>query len=476
MSDWINKLWYGDNLSVLRENVPNESVDLIYLDPPFNSKANYNVLFKDKTGDESEAQIEAFGDTWHWDKTTPFVYDDIITNADYPGLANLMSALLEFLGRNDMMAYLVMMAIRLIELHRVLKPTGSIYLHCDPTASHYLKLLMDAVFGKENFRNEIIWSYATGGVGKRTYGRKHDVILFSTKTDKYHFYPDRIRVARTEKSMERAKNPKGARISSDNSTKLPSDVFDIQALNPMARERMGYPTQKPEALLERIIMASSNEGDIVLDPFCGCGTTVVVAEKLNRHWIGIDITHLAINLIEKRMKDKFSDKLTPYEVFGTPKSMAGAIELAEHDKYQFEWWALSLINARPYGGKKKGADKGIDGIMYFKDEENGKHREIVVQVKGGHVTANQVRDLAGVVSSRKSAEIGIFLTLKPPTKPMIQAAEDAGIYSSANGKRYRRIQILTIEDVLENNIQPEYPFRETGGFSPFKKAEREAGE
>lgn len=472
MDDWINKLWYGDNLDVLRKEIPDGSVDLVYLDPPFNSKTNYNVLFEDKTGSQSVAQIEAFGDTWHWDRTTPFIFEELTMNADYPALANLMNSLIEFLGRNDMMAYLTMMSIRLIELHRVLKKTGSIYLHCDPTASHYIKLLMDAVFGYENFQNEVVWNYSTGGASKQRYARKHDIILFYSKTERFGFYADRVKVPRSQKSMERAKNPKGARISLKDTMKLASDVFIIQALNPMAKERLGYPTQKPEALLERILLASSNEGDIVLDPFCGCGTTVAVAEKLNRRWIGIDITHLAINLIEKRLKDNFGDEINPYEVFGTPKTTAGAEELARRDKYQFEWWALSLVNARPYQGRKKGADKGIDGILYFKDSENGKHKEIVVQVKGGHVTANQVRDLAGVVGSRKSAEMGIFISLKEPTKQMLQASEDAGLYKSANGKYYKRIQIFTIEDLLQKKVKPGYPFRDTGGFSPYKKANK----
>jgi len=251
-----------------------------------------------------------------------------------------------------------------------------------------------------------------------------------------------------------------------------NDVWLIPFIGSTAKERMGYPTQKPEALLERIIKASSNEGDVILDPFCGCGTTVAVSEKLNRKWIGIDITHLAINLIEKRMRDKFKDKLLPYEIFGTPKSISGAIELAKRDKYQFEWWALSLVNARPYGGKKKGADGGIDGIMYFSDDDTGKHKEIIIQVKGGSVGSTQVDALIGNITNRKSAEIGIFITLKSPTKPMLKKAEELGLYTSEiTGKQYRRMQILTIEELFDGK-KPDYPFRDSGGFSPYTKATR----
>jgi DNA modification methylase len=486
-TDWKNQLYYGDNLEVMREEIPAESVDLVYLDPPFNSKANYNILFKDKAGDESEAQIEAFGDTWHWDRTTPFIHHQLITNADYPQLANLMGTLIDFLGRNDMMAYLVMMAIRLVELHRVLKPTGSIYLHCDPTASHYLKLVMDAIFGAKNFQNEIIWHYRRWTAGAKRYQRMHDIIFWYAKSRDFHFdipyepYGDWIKKDYGHIDEETGKRwrwhtVKGVRykvyLDDINKGVKCNDVWLIPFIGSTAKERMGYPTQKPEALLERIIKASSNEGDVILDPFCGCGTTVAVSEKLNRRWIGIDITHLAINLIEKRMKDKFKDKLLPYEIFGTPKSMSGAYELAKRDKYQFEWWALSLVNARPYGGKKKGADGGIDGIMYFSDDDTGKHKEIIVQVKGGSVGSAQVDALIGNITNRKSAEIGIFITLKPPTKPMLKKAEELGLYTSEiTGKQYRRMQILTIEELFDGK-KPDYPFRDSGGFSPYTKATR----
>ena len=363
----MNHLYYGDNLEVLREHIPSDSVDLIYLDPPFNSKATYNILFKSPAGQESTAQVEAFKDSWHWGEESELCFDQVIesgrTNA-----VDMLRAFRSFLGENDMMAYLTMMAIRLIELHRVLKPTGSLYLHCDSTASHYIKILLDSIFHPTQFLNEIIWHYQTGGAGKRQYARKHDTILFYSKTRDYKFFPERIRIPRSEKALKRAQNPKGARIKASDTTKLPDDVFEIQALNPMGKERLGYPTQKPLALLERIILASSNPDDTILDPFCGCGTTVHAAQKLKRSWVGIDITHLAISLIEKRLNDAFPE--IDYTVHGTPKDLAGAEALAQLDKYQFQWWALSLIQAQPYRGKQKGSDRGIDGIIYFRTDKN----------------------------------------------------------------------------------------------------------
>ncbi len=474
MSQWRNQLHYGDNLDVLKNEIQDESIDLIYLDPPFNSKATYNVLFKDKTDDKSSAQIEAFGDTWHWDKATPRIFRELIMNQRYPKLANLMNTLEDFLGHNDMMAYLVMMAIRLVELHRVLKPTGSIYLHCDPTASHYLKLLLDAVFGFKNFQNEIIWWYHDpSGFTKNRFMRKHDVILFYSKdTSMSYFNIDEIRTPYKKGTLRQSElgHRSFGRITKTNPIgRAPEDVFEIPILNSQAKERMGYPTQKPETLLEKIILASSNKGDVVLDPFCGCGTTVSVAEKLGRRWIGIDITHLAVSLIEKRLKDSYGKDLKPYDVHGIPTNMPAAIDLAERSKYQFEWWAFSLVGGRP--DKKMGKDEGIDGILYFLDEESGKHKEVVIQVKAGKVSSPQIRDLRGVISDRKYAEIGVFITLKKPTRDMIKSASDAGVYEAENGKLYDRIQILTIEEIFAGK-QPDYPFRDTGGISPFKKAER----
>ena len=510
--DHVNTLYYGDNLDILRRYIKDESVDLIYLDPPFNSRASYNVLFEEKNGTAPVAQVRAFEDFWHWDMATESAYADIVTTGPAK-LIDLLQALRAFLGQNDMMAYLVMMAARLAELHRVLKPTGSIYLHCDPTASHYIKLLMDAVFGPQFFRNEIAWKRTSGHSDAGRYGRAHDVILYYGRSDsvvwnqtyqpydqqyvdQYYRYQDpdgrrfmsgdvtaaglqgggyeyewkgirRVwRVPQT--TMERLDSenrlfytrngmPRIKRYL-DESQGLPGqDVWtDIEALRSWHRERLGYPTQKPEALLSRIITASSNEGDIVMDPFCGCGTAVAVAERLRRRWIGIDITHLAITLMKNRLRDSFGSDLSPFNVIGVPADVASARALAEQSKHEFEHWALSLVDARPAGEKKRGADAGIDGYVYFVDGEPISLRKIVVSVKGGAVGVAQVRDLRGVME-REQAPIGAFITLEPPTQPMLKEAAVAGFHESEIlGWQYPRIQILTIEQLFAGHTL-QYP-------------------
>jgi site-specific DNA-methyltransferase (adenine-specific) len=524
-----NALYYGDNLAVLRNSIASESVDLIYLDPPFNSNANYNVLFKNPTGEQSKAQIEAFDDTWHWNDAAEFAFDDVMRSGN-AAAAEMLRAMRSFLKENDMMAYLAMMAIRLIELHRVLKPTGSIYLHCDPTASHYLKILLDSVFGAANFRNEIVWQRSTGkALMSRRLPNNHDVILSSSKSGEWVWNQDELYVrydpsnlpAKTASKYCHA-DPDGRVYQLDNLINpnpnrpnltyeflgvtrvwrwtrdrmqkaydeglvvqtapgrvprlkryldeqegLPiSDVWtDIPPLNSQAQERLGYPTQKPLALLDRIVQASSNPGDVVLDPFCGCGTAVHAAQKLDRQWIGIDITHLAISLIEKRLKDAFPG--ITYEVHGTPKDLDGARALAAYDKYQFQWWAGSLVNALPYGGKKKGADGGIDGLIYFKPDGRATEKAIV-SVKGGNsVNVAMIRDLAHVVD-RENAKAGIFITLAEPTAPMKAEASGAGIYETAYG-RYPKVQILTIEELFAGK-RPQLPWLDPNAF---KQAPRE---
>ena len=513
---WNNSLYFGDNLNILREHLADESVDLIYLDPPFNSNATYNLLFREKGGEESAAQITAFDDTWRWGLESELAYRDVVTDAPR-ALADMLQAMRSFLGQNDMMAYLVMMAQRIFELHRVLKPTGSIYLHCDPTASHYLKLLLDAAFGSANFRREIIWQRSRAHGGASAYNRVHDAIFYYSKTEAIIWNPqyqphdpdyiennygqtdengrryqlvaahgagqgparrfvdriieppprrhwawtqDRIdelmaegRIVFTGTGMPRYK-----RYLDDTPGRPLTDVWtDIPPIHSQARERLGYPTQKPEALLERIVRASSNEGDVVLDPFCGCGTATAAAERLNRRWIGIDITHLAIALIRHRLHDSFGDDLRPYDVIGDPKDLAGAQALAQHDRYQFEWWALGLVDARPAQDKRRGADSGIDGYINFFDDNDGRAKRVIVQVKSGNVSVSQIRDLKGVLE-REQAQIGIFITLTPPTNPMRQEALATGVYVPERypDHRFPRMQILTIQDLLSGQ-QPQYP-------------------
>lgn len=531
----MNQLFFGDNLDVLRESIKDESVDLIYLDPPFNSNASYNVLFASPKGHHSHAQIEAFEDTWHWGEQAEKEFGEILTQPNTQ-VAEVMRSLRQFLGENDMMAYLVMMANRLLELHRVLKPTGSLYLHCDPTASHYLKIVLDAVFGPEHFRNEIIWKRSHAHNSATGYGANHDVIFFYAKSDTYtwnsvyhgydleyvdkhyrhvdsggrrykHENPTGAGISKgvtgkpwrgidpTSKGRHWAKSPeemdrldkaglihwpeKGAwpyvKVFLDDMKGIPAqDLWnDIDPINMIAKERLGYPTQKPLALLERIVEASSNKGDVVLDPFCGCGTAVHAAQKLGRQWIGIDITHLAISLIEKRLRDAFPK--IEFDVHGTPKDFAGAQELAKRDKYQFQWWACSLINAQPFQGKKKGADGGIDGLIYFIDEK-ALPKKIIVSVKGGeNVSVAMIRDLAHVVD-REKAQIGLFVSLVEPTKPMATEAVTAGYYTSpATGAQFQKIQILTIDGLLSKQQQAAYP-RLDAGAATFKKAQVEQGE
>jgi len=457
-----NALYYGDNLKILREHIPDESIDLIYLDPPFKSNTDYNILFKEPSGESSEAQIIAFEDTWHWGNESEKALQEIIDSPiASPKVKDLMNLLIGFLGKNDMMAYLTMMCIRLVELRRVLKDTGSIYLHCDPTASHYLKLMMDAIFGLKYFKNEIIWHYRRWTAPSNRFQRLHDVILFYTKNDNHTF--NQVLIPYTEGSvarkmqgvLHRFKQGDEPVLISDKSTAEGvscNDVFQIPFIAPSAKERLGYPTQKPEALLERIISASSNEGDIVLDPFCGCGTALVAAQRLKRKWIGIDITHLAIGIMKWRLAQAFHD--IEYTVIGEPEDLAGATELASQDKYQFQWWAVAKIGGQPYGEKKKGADTGIDGFKYFTDEAS-KSKKAIISVKGGGTSVKDIRDLVGVLK-RENAPMGIFITLENQTTPMKQEAAKEGLYKSALGTTHAKLQILTIEEIF-NGKKPDMP-------------------
>ena len=512
----MNRLYYGDNLDILRRYVADESVDLVYLDPPFNSNQTYNVLFQEQDGSRSASQIKAFEDTWHWDQTAAQSYEETLEAGGQ--VAEAMRAFQTLLGSNDMLAYLSMMAPRLVELRRVLKSTGSLYLHCDPAASHYLKLLLDAVFGPARFRTEIIWkrtsAHNDGRQGRQQHGRIHDVLLFYTKSDAWtwnplfveydpeyvdkfykHQEPGTGRRYQLDKLTAPGGSAKGnpsyevmgvtrywaysrermqalieaGRVVQTKPGTVPrykryldempgvslQDIWtDINPLGAQAAERLGYPTQKPTSLLERIIEASSNEGDTVLDPFCGCGMTIMAAQKLGRHWIGIDVTHLAVSMIRHRLRDAFSEQCE-FEVIGEPTSLEDARTLAQQDPYQFQWWALGLVGARPVE-QKKGADRGIDGRLYFHDEGRGaKTKQVIFSVKAGRVTVSQVRDLVGVLS-REAAQIGVFISLEPATAPMRREAASAGFYESPWGKKYPRLQLLSIEALLSGQ-DVDYP-------------------
>ncbi|CAN5922590.1 site-specific DNA-methyltransferase [soil metagenome] len=525
-----NQLYYGDNLDVLRRHIASESVDLVYLDPPFNSARNYNVLFAEQDGSRAAAQIQAFEDTWRWDQSASETFHETVSQGGK--VAELLVALRGFLGDNDMLAYLSMMAPRVVELHRVLRPTGSLYLHCDPTGSHYLKLLLDAVFRPENFRNEVIWRRTSAhGNATKKYAAVHDTLLFYVKTqratwnqqfepydDEYiathfvHADADGRRFRRVDLRNPGVRpnlhydfvasngrtykpHPNGWAVSRermevldregrlffpakedarlrrklyfDESPGVPiSDNWvDIKPIFATGDERLGFPTQKPEALLERIISASSNAGDVVLDPFCGCGTAVAASQKLGRRWIGIDVTHLAINLIKTRLRDA-NGSAVQFGVIGEPTTVEDAADLASSDPYQFQWWALGLVGARP-AEQKKGADKGIDGRIFFRDgSPKDGTSQIILSVKAGHLQATHVRDLVGVVQREKAA-IGALISFEPPTKNMRAEAASAGFVETPWGK-HPKIQLLTVGELLEGR-RLDYP--QTGGSNrTFKSA------
>lgn len=487
------QLFYGDNLGVLREHFADESVDLIYLDPPFNSNANYNILFKSPTGEQSNAQIEAFEDTWYWNDKAEDAFDQV-SRCGNTRVFDLLNAMRSFLGENDMMAYLSMMAIRLVELHRVLKSTGSLYLHCDPTASHYLKLLLDAAFGTRQFRNEIVWDYSFRLMDlPNFFNRKHDVILCYAKSAQSHFRMTKTLWAREDLLASRRQAVHvdsdgvewiwmpGGKGNSKNKLrrideiiaggKAMSDVWRIPVLSSSSKERLGYPTQKPLTLLERIIAASCPEDGVVLDPFCGCGTAVHAAQKLGRRWAGIDVTHLAISLIEKRMRAAFPD--IEMHIEGTPRDLAAAEDLAARDKYQFQWWVVAVLDAMPFGGKKKGADGGVDGILYFRPEGK-KVEKALVSVKGGaNVGVGMIRDLHSAMM-RDKAPIGVFVTRTPPTAKMESEAASVGrFHSETTGRSYARLQIISLEELFQGK-RPDLPFIDP--HAAFRTAPREARE
>lgn len=508
-----NRLFFGDNLDWLPK-LQTGSIDLIYLDPPFNSKANYNLLYKSPNGDAARAQYQAFVDSWSWGFATDVALQRIMTSG-LPA-AGIISSLHNYMQKSDLEAYLVMMTARLIELHRVLKQGGSLYLYCDASASHYMKIILDAIFDVGAFRNEIIWKRtASKSLMKRRLPTNHDVILLYAKGDntwneaaafsKYDILningktaekyslkdedgrayqltslinpnSDRpnltyeflgvTRVWRWTRERMNAAYEAGEIIQVapgrvprlkrylDEQRGVPfDDVWtDIPPLNSQAAERLGYQTQKPLALLERIISLSSNPGDLVLDPFCGCGTAIEAAQSLGRRWIGIDITSLAIDVVERRLSRKMLFRKTHYVVDGIPLDIDGAQRLFENDPYQFQIWATTLVDGQPR--EKKGADKGVDGVIYFQDDART-IGQVIVSVKGGaNIHATHVRDLIGAMRNCNS-KLGVLVTLCKPTSAMEAAAREAGSVE-AGGKLRPRVQICTIADLL-NGKKPSLP-------------------
>lgn len=510
-----NKLSFGDNLHWL-PTLSEESVDLIYLDPPFNSKAAYHLLYKSPDRLTATAQYQAFVDSWSWGPAADAAFAKVMVSGT--PAAGIISALQNFMQKSDLMAYLTMMAARLIELHRVLSPKGSLFLHCDPTASHYLKIILDAIFGDGTFRNEIVWrrshAHSDSKQGAKHFGRVTDTILFYAKTDESTW--NTLHAPYDEKYIERdyrridengrryridnLQGPGGAekgnpfyevmgvkrywRYSKEKMDELikqgriiqtrPGAVpqykryldempgvpiqslwTDLPGINNRSKEMIGYPTQKPLALLERIISAASNPGDVVLDPFCGCGTAVEAAHKLSRKWIGIDITPLAIDVIERRLSRLGLRRNIDFRVEGFPVDLDGARRLFAESPHDFQLWSLTLVDGQPRDGGKKGADKGVDGLIFFQDDAQGTVGQAIISVKGGeNIHAEHVRDLLGTIQSHH-AKHGILVTLHEPTNAMVRAAKEAESVESG-GKLRPRIQICTIEALLEGR-KPNLP-------------------
>lgn len=534
----MNALYYGDNLQILKQHIPSESVDLVYLDPPFNSNRNYNLLFKqakdtgrrkkavpaDSPMEDSAAQIMAFEDTWTYH---PGMFEEFAADPDNGRLLHLMNALKEILGQSEMLAYLLMMAPRLLQLHRVLKPTGSLYLHCDPVASHYLKIVLDVVFGPQNFRSEITWKRSDAHSDARyQFCSVADILLFYARTSNTPFYPqyadydeDYVRSfyrhddhdgrgpyqladmaspnprpnmmyewkgfpwptkgwRYQKETMERlddegriwypmhadgtydiTKRPRLKRFLEEMPGSIVTNIWtDVPMIQAHSKERRGYPTQKPLALLERIIKASSNEGDVVLDPFCGCGTAVIAAERLKRRWIGIDITYLAVAEIISRLSSE-TDAVRDehYSVEGTPTDNHSARKFFEETAPQnhkpFEMWAVSLISGQPL--EKKGGDRGIDGRLPIYDPK-GNLNWAMIQVKGGALNPGYIRDFSHVIT-REKAVFGVFICLDEPTKQMSNEALEAGFVEGFGARKIPRLQILTIKELLEEKKRPDFP-------------------
>jgi len=514
-----NKLYYGDNLEVLRKHVKDETVDLCYIDPPFNSKRNYNQIYNN-IGKEDVAQAQAFVDTWTWNSIANEGFDEITSNKNgvfTKQSINLILGLEKVLGKGSLLSYLVSMTQRIAEIYRVLKPTGSFYLHCDPTASHYLKLVLDAIFCPQGgeFRNEIIWHYRRWTNVQQQFQSMHDVILFYSKSNNSTFNFTEVDMSDSQKkkvargwdsnviSSDKGKysqlivynkekyenavksgqiNPEKYKniVFRDKATVAASDVIIMPSLNSQAKERLGYPTQKPEELLEKIIKASSNEGDVILDCYCGCGTTIAVAEKLKRNWIGIDITYQSISLIMKRLEDSFGKSvLENITLSGIPEDFESAVALANKQddrvRKEFEKWiVLTYSNNRAIINDKKGGDGGIDGtafILDYNDKQEQIFEQAIFSVKSNKtLSPTVIRDLFGTVEREKAA-MGFLLTLYPMPNLVKEAKKYGNYQNKMFGHTYPKITVVSVQDILEGKKM----YLPTS-VEVLKKAERKAQE
>ena len=453
----------GDNLDEMRK-FPDECIDLIATDPPFNSKRDYFVPYRDEHGQEPDTLVRAFTDTWIWGEAAEEAYSHLLVEVGGQ-ISDTIQGLRQFLNETPMMAYLVMMAIRLVEMHRILKSTGSLYLHCDPSASHYLKIVLDSVFGNKNFRNEIVWCYAGGNPSLKNYPKKHDILLRYTKSEKYTFnveykpYSDHNTTGKRFSTKGMSKR-RGLNYRAEG-TPITDWWTDIKPLINLHRERLGYPTQKPRSLYERILQASSNKGDFVLDPFCGCGTTLMAAEALERQWIGIDLTYLAIGAVKTQAEKFFSTGTGGITVIGTPEDENTALELARNNPQGFEEWAVTHI-LKFKSNAKKVADGGIDGTFRFPTgRERGKQTfgKAVAQVKGGNYTLSHVRDFRTAMQNEE-ADLGVFVVTRPPSSGMLREASRAGTYRHPFlDMDAPQLQIYEIQDYFKD-ILPRLPFGE----------------
>ena len=479
----VNKLYYGDCLDVMRD-IPHESVDLIYLDPPFNSNRTYNAIYKDETGRELPDQVEAFCDIWTLDADTEEQIRNFSIKSEDDAIIKMM---LDLWGRSlrnkdpKLLAYLYYMAIRLMMMKELLKPTGSLYFHCDTTVSHYVKPFMDVILGHKNFRNELVWLYEGREISKKKYNKKHDIILFYTKSARWTFNWEEVALplkASSKKALSRFIDedgmpyvlrykkgggfaPKWKEGADDVYRQYvpdkvpPRDWVSIDYAR--KNERLGYDTQKPLELLENIIKVSSNKGDLVLDPFCGCATTIEAAQNLNRRWIGIDIAIHAIKRVAKvRLRDRCSlIEGEHYIIDGIPRSFEGAKDLWKRDKYQFQRWAIEQVDG--FVTKRKTADRGIDGRIFFKGDRGIKsHASMVLEVKGGvNVSISDVRDLRGVMEREDGSIMAGLIVLHELSERkkanFMREMATAGKVSD-RGRQYDRMQLLTVRDILEGKL------------------------
>lgn len=460
----------GDNLEAMR-CFPNQCIDLIATDPPFNSKRNYFVPYKDDTGHKPDVLVQAFSDTWNWGDAAEEAYNELLIDVGGK-VADTISGLRQFLNDTPMMAYLVMMTTRIVEMHRILKDTGTLYLHCDPTASHYLKIVLDAVFDVKNFRNEVIWSYRRWASEHPNFQRMHDTIFRYAKGEHVTWNqiyeskaPSTLKVFGNKK-VKSAYNPDGKRIpaeiTDEDSNGMPlRDVWDISIIAPSATERTGYPTQKPIALYKRIVEASSNAGDVVLDPFGGCGATLMAAEALGRQWIGIDLTYLAIGAVKQQIEKyhpSIRDKIT---ITGTPENANQALDLARSDPQGFEEWSVTHV-LHFKANAKKVADGGIDGTMRFPlGRMNGRqaYGKAVAQVKGGGYSLGHIRDFRTAMKDTE-ADLGVFVATQPPSDGMKSLAAKVGIYKHPSYElEIPKLQFYQIQDYFRG-ITPKLPYAE----------------